>query len=158
VTDGAADLDDLRWHWDDAHLIHHLGPGTWVAQRRDSRQTLGAEDPETLRERIKADYAARPISRQAGSRAGPPADAKLPVPARGLTVDTRLATSEGAAPIPYRRQPSQVPGSAPYQPCCPGSAMTAGPVCTPGVSLSPRCFVRPCCFAVLPVCRLGAHA
>jgi len=64
VTDGAADLDDLRWHWGDAYLIHHLGPDTWVAQRRDSRQTLGAEDAETLRERIKADYAAHPVSRQ----------------------------------------------------------------------------------------------
>jgi hypothetical protein len=75
VTDGAADLDDLRWHWGEAYLIHHLRPDTWVAQRRDSRQTLGAKDPETLRERIKADYTARPVSRWA---AGPP------VPARGL--------------------------------------------------------------------------
>jgi len=64
VTDGAADLDDLRWHWGEAYLIHHLGPDVWVAQRRDSRETLGAEDPETLRERIKADYAAHPVSRQ----------------------------------------------------------------------------------------------
>ena len=54
MTDGAANLDDLHWHWGEAYLIHHLGPGTWVAQRRDSRKTLGAEDPETLRERIKA--------------------------------------------------------------------------------------------------------
>jgi hypothetical protein len=72
VTDGAADLDDLRWHWGDAYLIHHLGPDTWVAQRRDSRQTLGAKDPETLRERIKADHAARPVGRQSVSRADRP--------------------------------------------------------------------------------------
>ena len=64
MTDGAADLDDLRWHWGEAYLIHHLGPDVWVAQRRDSRQTIGAQDPETLRERIKADYASRPVSRQ----------------------------------------------------------------------------------------------
>ena len=71
MTDGAADLDDLRWHWGEAYLIHHLSPDVWVAQRRDSRQTLGAEDPETLRERIKADYAARPVSRQAAGAARP---------------------------------------------------------------------------------------
>jgi hypothetical protein len=71
VTDGAADLDDLRWHWGDAYLIHHLGPDTWVAQRRDSRQTLGAEDPETLRERIKADYAAHPVDRRVAGAGRP---------------------------------------------------------------------------------------
>lgn len=71
MTDGAADLDDLRWHWGEAYLIHHLGPDVWVAQRRDSRQTIGAEDPETLRERIKADYAARPVSRQVAGAARP---------------------------------------------------------------------------------------
>lgn len=65
-SDWDGPLDDLRWHWGDAYLIHHLGPDVWVAQRRDSRQTLGAEDPETLRERIKADYAARPVSRRIG--------------------------------------------------------------------------------------------
>jgi hypothetical protein len=64
VTDDAPDLDDLRWHWGEAYLIHHLGPDVWVAQRRDSRQTIGAEDPETLRERIAADYAARTVSSQ----------------------------------------------------------------------------------------------
>jgi hypothetical protein len=73
VTDGAADLDDLRWHWGEAYLIHHLGPDVWVAQRRDSRQTMGAEDPETLRVRIKADYAARPVSRQVAGAVRPQA-------------------------------------------------------------------------------------
>jgi hypothetical protein len=70
VTDGAADLDDLRWHWGEAYLIHHLGPDVWVAQRRDSRQTIGAQDPETLRERIKADYAVRPVSRPVNETIG----------------------------------------------------------------------------------------
>ena len=71
MTDGAADLDDLRWHWGEAYLIHHLGPDVWVAQRRDSRQTIGAQDPETLRERINADYAARPVSRRVNETARP---------------------------------------------------------------------------------------
>jgi hypothetical protein len=71
-------LDDLRWHWGDAYLIHHLGPDTWVAQRRDSRQTLGAEDPETLRERIKADYAAHPVGRRiAGADRPQPLDCRF---------------------------------------------------------------------------------
>jgi hypothetical protein len=59
------ELDDLRWHWGEAYLIHHLGPDTWVAQRRDSRATIGAKSPEGLRERIKADYASRPVPRSA---------------------------------------------------------------------------------------------
>lgn len=28
-------LADLRHHWGSAYLIEHLGPGVWVAQRRD---------------------------------------------------------------------------------------------------------------------------
>ena len=37
----AADLDELRWHYGEAYLIHYLpGPGRWVAQRRDSHATL----------------------------------------------------------------------------------------------------------------------
>ena len=78
MTDGAADLEDLRWHWGEAYLIHHLGPDVWVAQRRDSRQTLGAEDPETLRERIKADYASHPVSRRtAGADRPQPLDCRF---------------------------------------------------------------------------------
>lgn len=58
-------LDDLRWHWGSAYLIHHLGPDLWLAQRRDhSRAVVKAEDPETLRERIKADYEAKPVPRK----------------------------------------------------------------------------------------------
>jgi hypothetical protein len=57
ADDCAEALDDLRWHWGEAYLIHCLELGTWVAQRRDSRETLGAESPETLRDKIIADYA-----------------------------------------------------------------------------------------------------
>lgn len=57
------DLDDLRFHWGSAYLIERLGPDVWVAQRRDSHSTIGAKDPEALRERIKADYARRPVPR-----------------------------------------------------------------------------------------------
>lgn len=83
MTDGAADLDDLRWHWGEAYLIHHLGPDVWVAQRRDSRQTIGAQDPETLRELIKADYAASPVSRQAADAGRPQEPGRWSLPAGG---------------------------------------------------------------------------
>ena len=36
------DLADLRHHWGEAYLIHHLG-ARWVAQRRDSRQCFSAD-------------------------------------------------------------------------------------------------------------------
>ncbi len=35
-------LDELRWHWGDAYLIHFFEPGTWVAQRRDGHETMSA--------------------------------------------------------------------------------------------------------------------
>ena len=72
MTDGAADLDDLRWHWGDAYLIHCFGLGTWVAQRRDSHATIGAEGPDELRDKIAADYRAHPVSRSAGTDAPDP--------------------------------------------------------------------------------------
>ena len=58
-------LDELRWHWGDAYLIHFFGPDKWVAQRRDSHETMSAGSPAGLREKITADYTARPVSRQA---------------------------------------------------------------------------------------------
>lgn len=66
-SDWAADLDDLRWHWGDAYLIHCFGLGRWVAQRRDSHGTMSAEGPEELRSLITADYAAHPVSRATGT-------------------------------------------------------------------------------------------
>ena len=64
-SDWSEALDDLRWHWGDAYLIHCLGLGTWVAQRRDSHATIGAEGPDELRDKIVADYNAHVVSRSA---------------------------------------------------------------------------------------------
>jgi hypothetical protein len=61
-------LDELRWHWGDAYLIHFFEPGTWVAQRRDGHETMSADSPVALREKITADYTARPVSRQFDGR------------------------------------------------------------------------------------------
>lgn len=57
------ELADLRHHWGGAYLIQCLGPGVWVAQRRDSRKTLGADSPGGLLTRIREDYAAQPVPR-----------------------------------------------------------------------------------------------
>ncbi len=58
-------LDDLRWHWGSAYLIHYFETaGKWVAQRRDSHVTMSADSADGLLEKIRADYAARPVPRQ----------------------------------------------------------------------------------------------
>ncbi len=59
------DLDQLRWHWDTAYLIHRLG-GRWVAQRRDSRETISSDTAAGLLEAITRDYQARPVARRNG--------------------------------------------------------------------------------------------
>ena len=59
------DLDELRWHWGEAYLVHHLG-GRWVAQRRDSRETISAGTAAGLLDKIQADYRARPVARRDG--------------------------------------------------------------------------------------------
>jgi hypothetical protein len=59
------DLDELRWHWSSAYLIHHLGD-RWVAQRRDSRATISAGTAGELQDLIARDYAARPVPRRDG--------------------------------------------------------------------------------------------
>lgn len=64
MSDWARPLDDLRWHWGDAYLISFFEPDVWVAQRRDNGETLRADNPVDLRERITADYTAAPVSRQ----------------------------------------------------------------------------------------------
>ncbi len=63
MSDWEGPLDDLRWHWDSAYLIECFGLGRWVAQRRDSHATIGAEGPDELRDLIAADYAAHPVPR-----------------------------------------------------------------------------------------------
>jgi hypothetical protein len=50
-------------------LICCFGLGRWVAQRRDSHATMGAEGPDELRGKIAADYRAHLVSRRiAGAR------------------------------------------------------------------------------------------
>ncbi len=61
-------LDELRWHWGDAYLIHFFEPGTWVAQRHDGHETMSADSPVILREKINQDYATRPVSRRFDGR------------------------------------------------------------------------------------------
>ena len=56
-------LGSLRWHWGSAYVIGHYGGSAWVAQRRDTRETLRDQTPMGLRDRIIKDYAERPVSR-----------------------------------------------------------------------------------------------
>jgi len=64
--DGAADLDDLRFHWGSAYLIEYFpGSGRWVAQRRDSHATMSADGPALLLELIREDYRKHPVPRNA---------------------------------------------------------------------------------------------
>jgi hypothetical protein len=74
-----------------AYLIHHYGEAyeinmrrrRYEARRRDDGTVLTADSADALLDEIRADYAARPVSRRiAGGR--PPAGAGLPVLARGL--------------------------------------------------------------------------
>jgi hypothetical protein len=62
VTDSAADLDDLRWHYGEAYLIELIGE-RWIAQRRDSHGTMSAGNPDQLLGLIRADYATHPVPR-----------------------------------------------------------------------------------------------
>jgi len=52
-------------------VINCLGLGRWTAERRDTHKTLRDETPLGLRDRIIADYAARPVSRQFDRRQPP---------------------------------------------------------------------------------------
>jgi len=60
-------LADLKHHWGEAYNIACLGPETWVAQRRDSRSTVGGRTAAELLERIRQDYRTRPVPRQGGA-------------------------------------------------------------------------------------------
>jgi hypothetical protein len=57
-------LGALQWHWGSAYIISCHGAGFWIAQRRDTRETLRAETPLGLRDEIIADYTARPVHRE----------------------------------------------------------------------------------------------
>jgi len=58
MPDGRTDADnlpdDLRWHWG-AYVISHLRPGVWVAQRRDTNDTIRADTAGRPARRIVAD-------------------------------------------------------------------------------------------------------
>lgn len=57
------DLADLRHHWGGAYVIDHPAPGCWQAVRRDGKGTICADNPELLREMVRADYQAAPVPR-----------------------------------------------------------------------------------------------
>jgi hypothetical protein len=60
-------LAELRHHWSGAYNIEYFrGPDLWLAQRRDTRETLKAATADELLELIRADYAARPVPRAGG--------------------------------------------------------------------------------------------
>ena len=63
------DLAELRHHWGSAYRISHPAPDVWLAQRRDTRETLRADSPGELLDLIRADYASRPVPRSAGTAA-----------------------------------------------------------------------------------------
>ena len=68
VGDYDDDLPGLRYHWDSAYLISHPEPDVWIAQRRDTRETLRAESASVLLDLIRADYAERPVPRDLPGR------------------------------------------------------------------------------------------
>jgi hypothetical protein len=63
MDDWSQPLNELRHHWGSAYLIHCLGLGKWVAQRRDCHATIGAENADGLLNLIREDYAAHPVPR-----------------------------------------------------------------------------------------------
>jgi hypothetical protein len=63
VGDYDLDLAELQHHWGSAYIVAHPGADTWIAERRDDHQTLRAESAVELLEKIRANYAAHPVSR-----------------------------------------------------------------------------------------------
>jgi hypothetical protein len=61
-------LDELRHHWGSAYMIACHPGGRWVAERRDAYEPLRAASPEALWDKIRADYAARPVPRDLPGR------------------------------------------------------------------------------------------
>jgi hypothetical protein len=57
------ELGALRWHWGDAYIICRPELEVWLAERRDDHETLQATTPLGLRDRILANYTARPVPR-----------------------------------------------------------------------------------------------
>jgi hypothetical protein len=68
----SSELGELRFHWGGAYRIHYFArPGLWLAQRRDTGETIKARSPEALWRAIREDYAARPVPRRTEPGAGP---------------------------------------------------------------------------------------
>lgn len=63
MVDFSQGLNELCFHWGSAYLIQHPAADVWVAQRRDTRETLRDMTPLGLRDKIVADYTARPVPR-----------------------------------------------------------------------------------------------
>ncbi len=59
-----ADLADLQHHWGSAYMVTRPEPDVWLAQRRDTYETLRADGPHDLRLLIRADYLAKPVPRR----------------------------------------------------------------------------------------------
>ena len=74
-------LAELRHHYGEAYVIDRLGEDLWLAQRRDTRETLRAKSAAELLEKIRADYATHPVSRHKhGGHCGqPPAHSRFTV-------------------------------------------------------------------------------
>jgi hypothetical protein len=58
-------LGALQWHWGEAYIITSPEPDVWIAERRDTHETLREGNPFTLRDKILADYLACPVDRPA---------------------------------------------------------------------------------------------
>jgi hypothetical protein len=56
-------LSALRWHWGEAYVISHPEPDVWMAQRRDTYETLRDVTALGLRDQIIRDYTARSVKR-----------------------------------------------------------------------------------------------
>jgi hypothetical protein len=60
---GEDELASLHEHWGEAYAITYHSD-MFIAVRRDTRKVLTASSASELREKIRADYAARPVPRQ----------------------------------------------------------------------------------------------
>lgn len=67
MTQRRTALDDFSWHWGEAYDLTVTRYG-WVAKRLDNNRALLAGGPDGLRELIRADYAAHPVSRDLARR------------------------------------------------------------------------------------------
>jgi hypothetical protein len=57
-------LTELQDHYGSAYRLSHPEPDTWLAMRRDDRETLQARTPFELFDLIRQDHAQRPVPRR----------------------------------------------------------------------------------------------